>query len=251
MKILKVMSLLLDYPETSMTEFEDELLGAIRASDLTAEHQKAVEAFLHCRSRGDLMDWQMEYDGLFERGRSLSLHLFEHVLGESRDRGQAMVDLMNQYKQAGLAIDALELPDYLPLYLEFLSTQGEENARLGLQEVSHILALLTCRLQKRDSNYQALTHALLSLSGAQVDLDSVREQIAQEKRDDTKEALDKVWEEEAVTFGSESSGSCGSSTSKPSDAQRRDDYVPINWAESADGSVALAQDATALAQRGA
>lgn len=251
MKILKVMSLLLDYPETSLAEFEDELLCVVRASGLAREHQTAVEAFLDKRSRGDLMDWQMEYDGLFERGRSLSLHLFEHVLGESRDRGQAMVDLMNQYKQAGLEIDALELPDYLPLYLEFLSTQGEANARLGLQEISHILALLTCRLQKRDSNYQALTHALLSLSGAQVDLDSVREQIAQEKRDDTKEALDKVWEEEAVTFGADKSDdACGSAVNKPSETQRRDDYLPINWTQNAGDTADSVTDSTALAQRG-
>jgi len=250
MKILKLFSLLLDYPETTLAPHKQELLEVVRASSLSAEHKAAVEAFVRSRCEGDLMDWQVTYDGLFERGRTLSLHLFEHVLGESRDRGQAMVDLMNQYKQAGLEIDALELPDYLPLYLEFLSTQGEENARLGLQEVSHILALLTCRLQKRDSHYHAITHALLSLSGAQVDLDSVREQIAGEQRDDTKEALDKVWEEEAVTFGPDSGAdACGSAASKPSEAQRRDDHMPVKVLEGAE-EAALAQDATALAQRG-
>lgn len=249
MKILQLLSLLLDYPETDLAPHEGELLDVVSASNLSGEHRAAVEDFVRCRCMADLMDWQVAYDGLFERGRSLSLHLFEHVLGESRDRGQAMVDLMNQYQQAGLAIDALELPDYLPLYLEFLSTQGEENGRLGLAEVSHILALLTCRLQKRDSHYHVLTHALLSLSGVQVDLDSVREQIAEEKRDDTKEALDKVWEEEAVTFGPESGAdACGSSVNKPSEGQRRDDYLPINWTESA-SDAELAHDA-APAQRG-
>lgn len=249
MKILQLFSLLLDYPEADLAPHQYELLDWVCASGLTGEHKATVEAFVRRRCAADLMDWQVEYDGLFERGRFLSLHLFEHVLGESRDRGQAMVDLMNQYKQAGLEIDALELPDYLPLYLEFLSTQGDENARLGLAEVSHILALLTCRLQKRDSHYYVLTHALLSLSGVQVDLDNVREQIAEEKRDDTKEALDKVWEEEAVIFGPEGGAdACDSAVNKPSEGQRRDDYLPINWTERAD-SDALAQNA-ALAQRG-
>lgn len=234
MKILRVISLLLDYPHASTAGFEEELSDVIRASALAGEDKNALEAFVLARSTGDLMDWQVEYDGLFERGRSLSLHLFEHVLGESRDRGQAMVDLMSEYRQAGLEIDARELPDYLPLYLEFLSTQGEENARLGLQEISHILALLTCRLQRRESGYQVLTHALLKLSGARVDLESVREQIAREKRDDTREALDRVWEEEAVTFGPDrSSDSCAPAVRKPDDAQRRDDHIPIQWADSA------------------
>ena len=70
------------------------------------------------------LEAQAKYDSLFERGRSLSLWLFEHVHGESRDRGQAMVDLMAQYDMAGFEINAKELPDYLPMYLEFLSHQA-------------------------------------------------------------------------------------------------------------------------------
>lgn len=249
MKSLRVISLLMEYPTAELMEAREELKALVASMNLKGKQRDALLAFVEQRTGGDLMDWQSEYDALFERGRSLSLLLFEHVHGESRDRGQAMVDLMNQYKQAGLEIDALELPDYLPLYLEFLSTQGEENGRLGLAEVSHILALLTCRLQKRDSRYHVLTHALLSLSGVQVDLDSVREQIAAEKRDDTKEALDKVWEEEAVTFGPEGGAdACGSATNKPSDSQRRDDYMPITWTDNV-GDSALDHDATP-AQRG-
>ena len=79
---------------------------------------------------------------MFERGRALGLWLFEHVHGESRDRGQAMVDLIEQYKQAGLQLNLNELPDYIPLFLEFLATQGSENAREWLSEVEHILAYL-------------------------------------------------------------------------------------------------------------
>lgn len=235
MQIARVISLLLDYPTEGIVAAKQDLLHIIAESNLVDVRKADLAVFVERRCAGNLMDWQSEYDSLFERGRSLSLLLFEHVHGESRDRGQAMVNLMNQYKEAGLEIGVRELPDYIPLYLEFLSTQGEENLVLGLQEVAHILALLTARLEQRSSDYAAVTHALLNISGVAVDLDDVREQIANEKRDDTKEALDKVWEEEMVTFGPDSQGDgCSSGVNKPSESQRKDQYVPINWADMKD-----------------
>jgi nitrate reductase molybdenum cofactor assembly chaperone NarJ/NarW len=146
MKSLRLVSLLLEYPTAELVQARGELCALAENMNLKAKQRAALRAFIDQRTAGDLMDWQSLYDGLFERGRSLSLLLFEHVHGESRDRGQAMVDLMAQYQQAGLEIDANELPDYLPLYLEFLSTQGPESARAGLQEIEHILALLAARL---------------------------------------------------------------------------------------------------------
>src|SRR5690606_19100923 len=174
MKVLRALSILLDYPTEATVAVQKELAAIIGVADLEATELHALRAFIALRCNSDLLDWQAEYDGLFERGRSLSLLLFEHVHGESRDRGQAMVDLLAQYRAAGLDLDAHELPDYIPLYLEFLSTQGEENARLGLQEVSHILALLACRLEDRHSDYASIFHALLQLSGAQIDRKSTR-----------------------------------------------------------------------------
>ena len=183
----------------------------------------------------DILDWQSDYDGLFERGRSLSLLLFEHVHGESRDRGQAMIDLIQQYKSAGLDIGVRELPDYIPLFLEFLSTQGDENAQGWLQDVSHILGLLAVRLAKRDSNYATLFRALVHLSGAQINYEDLSEQIKDEKRDDTNEALDKVWEEEMVKFGQEANAEqgCPSGQYRPSESQRRDKDVPIQFVDAA------------------
>ncbi|MAO68879.1 MULTISPECIES: nitrate reductase molybdenum cofactor assembly chaperone [Idiomarina] len=229
MQVLQVISLLLDYPKPELVEARAELEQMIQQSPLSADDKAALEAFIEHRTSMSLMDWQSEYDGLFERGRALSLLLFEHVHGESRDRGQAMVDLMNQYKTAGLDLGVKELPDYIPLYLEFLSTQGDENARLGLEEVAHILALLTARLEQRGSNYSLLFQTLLSISGVQIDLDDVRQQIANEKRDDTSKELDKVWEEEAVTFaGNDQMQGCPTAQNRPSEGQRRDQYVPLN-----------------------
>lgn len=229
MQILQLISLLLDYPKPELLAAQDELLAVVAASDLPQSNKHSLSSFIKQRCSADLMDWQSEYDGLFERGRSLSLLIFEHVHGESRARGQAMVDLQAQYKEAGLDIGVKELPDYLPLYLEFLSTQGADNAQLGLEEIAPILAVLTCRLEQRESNYAALFQSLLVLSAAEVDLADIKAQIASEKRDDTPKALDKVWEEEMVTFMSaeQSSSACGTGN-KPSEAQRRDQFVPLS-----------------------
>lgn len=228
MKSLRVISLLMEYPTAELMEARDELKALVASMNLKGKQRDSLLAFVEQRTSGDLMDWQSEYDALFERGRSLSLLLFEHVHGESRDRGQAMVDLMNQYQQAGLAIDANELPDYLPLYLEFLSTQGPDNARAGLQEVEHILGLLAARLKERESNYAALFEALLHWCGDRVNIEQIREQVAGEARDDTPEALDKVWEEEAVTFGPDAQAEGCNVQYRPESGQRRDQEQILN-----------------------
>lgn len=229
MQVLQVISLLLDYPKVELLDVVPELRTLVRASALSTTQQEALDDFIVRRTSGDMMDWQSEYDGLFERGRSLSLLLFEHVHGESRDRGQAMVDLMQQYQQAGLEIGVKELPDYIPLYLEFLATQGDDNAREGLAEVAHILAVLAARLEQRESDYAVLFKSLLELAQIEIDLRDVRAQVESEKRDDTPKELDKVWEEEMVTFtGNDATSTCPTAQHRPAEGQRRDLYVPLN-----------------------
>lgn len=233
MKILTILSKLIDYPGETLYEHGLEIAELI-ANDpvLNDDNKNALLKFVDQRFSDSLLDWQADYDGLFERGRSLSLLIYEHIHGESRDRGQAMVDLLAQYNAAGLDIGVKELPDYIPLFLEFASTQGDENARGWLQDIAPILALLAVRLEKRDSNYSILFNVLVTLSEAEVDLQSLREQVKDEKRDDTKKALDKVWEEEAVTFGGDAiNGGCPSNQYRPSESQRRDQEVPINFVE--------------------
>ena len=147
-----------------------------------------------------------------------------------------MVDLMALYENHGFAINVRELPDYIPLYLEYLSHRPHLEAREGLTDVSHILGLLSARLQERNSPYASLFDALLMISGAQVDITQLRKQTASEKRDDTLEALDKIWEEEAVTFGAGDGleGSCPSSRPLPpqhAQPQRNaNDAVAVRWA---------------------
>ncbi len=158
-----------------------------------------------------LLDQQASWCEVFERGRATSLLLFEHVHAESRDRGQAMVDLMNQYEQAGLQLDCRELPDYLPLYLEYLSILPDAQAREGLQNVAPILALIGGRLKQRQGAHYQLFDALLRFAGSKLSSDSVTQQVAGEKRDDTRQALDAVWEEEQVKFIEDNATACDSS----------------------------------------
>ena len=192
----------MDYPSAEMQENAEELKQLILSSkEISPAMRKQLVELTEQIYGQDLLDAQENYTGLFDRGRALSLLLFEHVHGESRDRGQAMVDLMALYEQHGFAISVRELPDYIPLYLEYLAQRPSLEAREGLADVAHILGMLSARLQERSSLYSALFDALLMLAGVNLDIGELRQKASKEQRDDTPEALDKVWEEEAVTFG--------------------------------------------------
>src|SRR5690606_11489837 len=133
---------------------------------------------------------------LFDRSRSLSLHLFEHVHGESRDRGQAMIDLGQQYIDRGFIMEAGELPDFLPMFLEFVSCSPAKEAREWLGQPAQVLAALEQRLAERNSAYAAVFHALLALADARPDpaaLAELREQAEEG-------SIDEEWEDAPVDF---------------------------------------------------
>jgi len=233
MKILKVISVLMTYPEQAVRDHRNELLDVIESSlSLTIAQQRALIGLVDELTKQPLLDLQESYTELFDKGRALSLLLFEHVHGESRERGQAMVDLMGVYQKEGFEIDVRELPDYIPLFLEYLSRQTEDKACRWLGEMAHILGRLAARLQQRGSVYHVLFDVLLDLATDKVDMEEIKAAVSKEKRDDSPEALDKIWEEEAVTFGGDSvSGGCPTGT-KPElnqqvDAPHRPQ--PVKW----------------------
>lgn len=236
MKILKVISLLLDYPTQRVLDARDELTAAVAETRvISPEQRQAVQVLVDQLAEHDLMDSQEAYVNLFNRGRHFSLLLFEHVHGESRDRGQAMVDLMAQYENDGFNIGVKELPDYIPLYLEYLSFCDEPTARAGLADVEHLLALLAARLVEQKSAYAGCFQALLQIAGFEpaVAIEQVREQVSQEVHDYSLEALDALWEEEAVTFmGGDQTASCGvSNGSTAAQKPREESAVPLHWVD--------------------
>lgn len=215
---LVVISRLLEYPDAALWQHQGELFDVLSESEkLDKGDAQMLGMFLRELTAQDQLDAQAAYSELFDRGRATSLLLFEHVHGESRDRGQAMVDLLNQYEQHGLVLDSRELPDHLPLYLEYLAQLPESEAIGGLQDIAPILALLCARLQQRESRYAVLFEQLLKLANSAVDEAKVAEKIADEARDDTPQALDAVWEEEQVKFFADQG--CGES--EISNHQRR------------------------------
>ena len=226
LKLLKVLSLLIDYPSNEL--FTGDTLAdcteiVARSTIISPEVRAQIIDLIEDLIDTGSLEAQARYDGLFERGRSLSLWLFEHVHGESRDRGQAMVDLMGQYEEAGFEISVKELPDYLPLYLEFLAYQAtviedDIQIRMDIADVSHIIALLAARLEHRGSMYKGCFNALLQIAGKPLDMvEEYQEKISKEKPDDSFEALDKEWEEEVVTFlDAQQEERCSSQTSTQS-----------------------------------
>lgn len=206
MKALKAIALLLHYPGRSIREHADDLLALLlQQPRLTSTTRDELSSFIQTQKHNDLLDLQADYVALFDRGRALSLHLFEHVHGESRDRGQAMVELSAIYQQHGFEISANELPDYVPLFLEFCSLLPDAEAQKRLAEIEHLLQVLHSRLELRNSPYSVLFKSLIEIGGLAIADESLQHKLQSEKRDDTPQALDKVWEETPVTFGSANS----------------------------------------------
>jgi nitrate reductase molybdenum cofactor assembly chaperone NarJ/NarW len=202
-KSFKALSALLTYPGAELRQAADEIAAVIEAdAAIPARLRNGLRALATELASGDLYDLQERYVFLFDRTRSLSLHLFEHVHGESRDRGQAMIDLKGLYENGGLTIEAAELPDFLPLFLEFLSTRPRAEACDLLGQTVHILAALAERLCKRQSPYEAVFRALVALAAAKPKDEELAGLLEAPDPDPTDlAALDSAWEDEPVSFG--------------------------------------------------
>lgn len=202
---LRVLARLLSYPDAALREHLSGMREALH-SDNTVPAARLVEldALMENLERGDALENEAEYVQIFDRGRTTSLHLFEHVHGDSKDRGPAMIDLAQTYEKAGLFLAAGEMPDYLPVVLEFVSTQPPTEARAFLGEMTHIFNAIFNALQQRQSSYASVLGALLELSG----------ETAHAVKIVAEEPLDTTWEEPVVFDGCSSKGQ-----SKPGQAQ--------------------------------
>lgn len=210
-RTFKVLSALLSYPTAEIVAAAPELRGVLESERLLKPHQiRALQPLIDEIASTDLYELQERYVLLFDRTRSLALHMFEHVHGESRERGQAMVDLRQVYLDGGLEIAASELPDYLPLFLEFLATRPLPDALELIGQPAHIFAGLAERLRRRGSPYTAVFEALSKLANANPNSAEVRQLVAEPDVDPNDlEALDKAWEDEEVRFGPSAQDQCG------------------------------------------
>lgn len=199
----KALSALLSYPTQDLKEAAGAIREVLYAEALAPRWAlDQLNRLLSEIETLDLYELQERYVFLFDRTRSLSLHLFEHVHGESRDRGQAMVDLRALYEEAGLDADARELPDFLPMFLEYLSTRPVEEARALLGEPLTVIAALKERLARRKTPYAAVLRVLEAIAGVSPspkELDELRK--APDDDPNNLDALDALWEDQPVTFG--------------------------------------------------
>lgn len=200
MQSLKALCALLTYPTRALVES----VPAIRALLAQEGIARAVdlEPLLTRLETTDLYELEEAYVLLFDRSRALSLNIFEHVHGESRDRGQAMVELKRLYEEGGLTLDTTELPDFIPLFLEYCSLQPQAEARALLAEPAHVFTALAERLRRRESAYAGVFEALVALAATKPEAASFEALVeVEDNAPDDLEALDRVWEEEEIRFG--------------------------------------------------
>ncbi len=202
---LRVLARLLSYPDAALRSDLPDLRAALQSERSVPTARIAeIGALIHTLASGDSLKNEAHYVEVFDRGRATSLHLFEHVHGDSRDRGPAMIYLTQTYEKAGLFLAPGELPDYLPVVLEFVSTQPPREAKAFLGEMAHIFNAIFSALQQRDSAYASVLGALLELSGEKAHAVQVTPD----------EAIDSAWEEPVVFDGCSSRGQA-----KPGQAQ--------------------------------
>jgi nitrate reductase molybdenum cofactor assembly chaperone NarJ/NarW len=197
---LRAQAVLLGYPSSELQAHIDEIRAAL-TSEKVLPHAVIcrLEPLLTRLEKQDLLEAQADYSELFDRSRALSLHLFEHVHGDSRERGQAMIDLGQQYIDRGYLFETNELPDFVPVFLEFVSCLPPAEVREMLSEPAHVFAALEQRLADRGSDYAAVFGALLALAAARPDTVAL-EALQKNVPSDDLARIDEEWEEKPVTF---------------------------------------------------
>ncbi|AVO32825.1 nitrate reductase molybdenum cofactor assembly chaperone [Ottowia oryzae] len=194
---LRALAHLLRYPDATMRAHLTDIHTALNAEDAIGRVRRAELDTLMDRLLTDGLDAEAVYVDLFDRGRGTALHLFEHVHGDSRDRGPAMVDLVQTYEAAGLLLEPTELPDHLTVLLEYASTQPTPEARAFVGEFAHILQSIHAALARRQSDYAAVVAAVLDLSGQPLDAKAAVP---------ADEPLDESWEEPQAFGGCSTEG---------------------------------------------
>jgi nitrate reductase delta subunit len=201
MMTCKALAGLLLYPDQALIQALPEIRAILNEGPLPATEREGVIAFCDHLAASDLLKAQADYVALFDGGsRALSLYLFGHVHGDSRDRGQAMANLVEDYRAVGLELTGDELPDFLPVFLEYVSCHEPSEAAVLLGEIVEIVALLARRLEQRGTPYAAVLRAIEALGSRTADTEAVAARLAESEDEDTPQALDARYEEAPVNF---------------------------------------------------
>lgn len=202
MLVFRAFSALLSYPTPDLRQALPEIADVIRNSPHVRQPERdGLTGLIAEIGAGDLLEAEQRYVDLFDRGRALSLNLFEHLHGDSRDRGSAMVELRHLYAAAGFDLSTRELPDFLPVILEYLSCRDLAEARELLADCAHILVAIARSLAARRSRYIAVLQALLVIAGEEpVAIETVT------PASESPEALDRDWAEQPAFAGAPPAG---------------------------------------------
>ena len=219
-RTLRVLAHLLGYPDAELRAHLPELRAALHAERaLGAARLAELDAFIARLAARRPLEVEADHVELFDRGRGTALHLFEHVHGDSRDRGPAMIDLCQTYEAAGLYLAPGELPDHLPVVLQYASTQPPAQARAFLGEFAHILQVIFTALLRREAPHAVVLAALLDLAGEK----------AQAVHVPPEPELDETWAEPVAFDGCSTQGQARAGQAQPIQIVRK----PARQADSA------------------
>ncbi|HEX5737717.1 MAG TPA: nitrate reductase molybdenum cofactor assembly chaperone [Hydrogenophaga sp.] len=218
---LRVLAHLLRYPDAEFRAHTGEMRQALKAeAALSASRLTELDTLLRQLSTRPALDVESDYVELFDRGRRTALHLFEHVHGDSRDRGPAMIDLIQTYEKGGLYLGPAELPDHLSVVLEFASTQPPPQAREFLGEIAHIVRVIFSALLGRQSPYASVLAAVLELAGEKAEPVAVAPEPE----------IDESWAEPAVFGGCSTEGQARPNQPQPIQIVRKSSQ-PLSGAQ--------------------
>lgn len=157
MRLYKILSVLLEYPDQELIDHLPELHSEIDTClDMDDAERVAMRQFLAHLQGTPLTTLQADYVQTFDLTAEHSLHLTHHLFGDDKNRGPALIDLGELYKDYGVEVVTNELPDYLPLILEFAAYLDDSEASVFLADANKVLGVLADNLNIAGSPYAAL-----------------------------------------------------------------------------------------------
>lgn len=201
MRTIKALGALLHYPQEELIEALDDIQQIIDTEPLLRPGQRsALGGCLAAMREQTLLDLQEQYVQLFDTNPKLALYLFQHLYGDTPQRGPALADLIGMYRDHGWQPAANELPDYLPLFCEFAAQFPQPEARSLLGRALPVLELMAQRLEEEGSAYAAIFSALGSLAERNEDTVAIEKLLSARIRGGKDLSLDEAWKEQPVTF---------------------------------------------------